>query len=263
MNSSKKPCVFKKTEYNHSMEKYSKAPIEEAVFDIRIDPSLDIEGKEIESLHSKVSERYPIKEIQKTFEVINEIKEGKFAGSQSRDIGVVGFRFWDKDRKQVCRYGLDGFSFSRLRPYSNWENCFPEVMNLWNIYKKDFNPRHIKRVAVRFINVIKIPEMHFELADYFNNPPQPPDKLPQNLVEFLSRLRVKYEENFFAIIILALQMPAEPNVASILLDIDVCTEVPFSADNEEQLKNIFERLRHIKNDVFEKSITSKTKELLK
>lgn len=245
------------------MEKYSKAPIEEAVFDIRIDPALAIEGKELESLHLKVSDRYPIKEIQKTFEVISEVKEGELAKSQAREIGVVGFRFWDNDRKQVCRCGLDGFSFSRLRPYTDWENCFHEVIRLWNIYKKEFNPRYIKRVAVRFINIIKIPELRFELADYFNNPPQPPENLPPNLVEFLSRLRVKYDENFFSIVTLASQMPSEPNIVSILLDIDVFTEVPFNADNEVQIKNIFERLHFIKNDIFEKSITTRAKELLK
>ncbi|MBI5493036.1 MAG: TIGR04255 family protein [Deltaproteobacteria bacterium] len=244
------------------MKKYSKAPIEEAVFDIRIDPALAMEGKELESLYTKVSDFYPIKEAQKTFELIGEIKEGELAKSQAKDIGVIGFRFWDADRKQVCRIGLDGFGFSRLKPYSDWEICFPEAMRLWNIYKKEFNPRFIKRVAVRFINIINIPEVRFELEDYFNNPPQPPSGLPQNVAEFLSRLKVKYEENFFAIVTLALQMPTVPNVASILLDIDVFTEIPFNADDEDQLKNVFERLHYIKNDIFEKSITSKTKELI-
>ncbi len=245
------------------MEKYTKAPIEEAVFDIKIDPSLSIEGKELESLYPKVSDRYPIKDFQKTFELISEVKEGEVAKSQARNIGVVGFRCWDKEREQVCRFGLDGFSFSRLKPYSNWDTCFPEMMRLWNIYKETFNPRSVKRVAVRFINIIKIPEARFELEDYFNNSPQPPKGLPQDLIDFLSRLRVKLDDNFFAIITLALQMREEPKITPILLDIDVFTEIPFSTIEEERLKNIFESLRCIKNDIFEKSITPKTRELIK
>ncbi|MBI5235877.1 MAG: TIGR04255 family protein [Deltaproteobacteria bacterium] len=245
------------------MKKYSKAPIEEAVFDIKIDPALSIEGKDLESLYTKVSDRYPIKEILRTSEVISEVKDGELANVQARSKGVVGFRFWDKERKQVCNFGLDGFNFSRLRPYSGWEDCFPEAMRLWGVYKADFNLHHIKRVAVRFINIIKITETRFELADYFNNPPAPPTGLPQDLTEFFSRLRVRYEDGYFAIITLAIQMPAEPNTASILLDIDVCTETPFEAVDEGRLEKIFERLRHIKNDVFDKSITQKTKELIK
>ena len=165
------------------MEKYSKAPIAEAVFDIRIDPALAIEGNALESLYAKVSDCYPAKEILKTSEMIGEIKDGELANVQAVSKGAVGFRFWDTERKQACRFGLDGFSFSRLRPYSGWEDCFPETMRLWAIYKADFNPHHIKRVAVRFINVIKIPEGRFELADYFNNPPEPTG-LPQDLTEF-------------------------------------------------------------------------------
>ncbi len=93
---------------------------------------------EIEALYPKVSDHYPEKRIQKMFET----KVGSFGpvegmpSAETKDRGVVGFQFWAKDLKQVCRFGLDGFSFSRLRPYSDWDSSFPEAMRLWSIYTK-------------------------------------------------------------------------------------------------------------------------------
>jgi len=245
------------------MGKYINAPIEEAVFDVRIDPSLAIEGNELEALlFPKVSERYPSKETLREFKMVGELKEGK-ATSHATDNRVVGFRAWDKDKKHVCIFRRDGFSFSCLRPYSDWEGCFSEAMRLWGVYKDVYNPRNIKRVAVRFVNVIKIPLARFELGDYFHNPPQPPSGLPQNLVEFGSRLRVRYDDEYHAVIMLALQPALQPGLVPILLDIDAFSEMPFDAGDKERLNKVFGRLHDIKNEIFEKSITDKTRELIK
>jgi len=244
------------------MAKYSKAPIEEAVFDIRINPPLSIEGSDLNSLYSKVSKSYPTVETQNKFEFVNTFKDGKPPESEVRDLKVVGLRFWDQDRKQAFRCGLDGFSFSRLRPYSGWEICFPEVMNLWAGYTNDFKPHRIKRVALRFVNAIKIPESRFELSDYFCDPPRPPEGLPQTLIGFLSRFTMRYADNYFAIVTLATLESSEA-YSSLLLDIDAFAETSLDAKDVDQLKLIFERLRRMKNDIFEKSITPKTKELIK
>lgn len=249
--------------YNFDMGKYLNAPIEEAVFDIRIDPALAIEGMELETiLYPKVSERYPLKETMRIFEMGGEFKAGELAKSHATDKGAVGFRASDRDKKQVCTFRRDGFSFSRLRPYSDWEGCFLEAKGLWDIYKKEFNPQSIKRVAVRFVNVIKIPLARFELEDYFYNSPRPPEGLPENLVEFASRLRIRYDDNYHAVIILALQSVVQPGFVPILLDIDAFSEVPFVVGDEERLNKVFERLHDIKNDIFEKSITDKTRDII-
>jgi len=246
------------------MIKYPKAPIVEAVFDIRIDPSLEVPGKEIESLHTEVSEQYPVKEILRTFAATIEVKEG-LPSSQTEDRGIIGARFWDNDKKQVCKFELNGFSFSRLKPYDieGWEKYFPEVMRLWNIYKKRFAPRNITRVAVRCINSIEIPASRFELSNYFVDAPKPPEGLPQIVTNFLSRLEFQNEDGSLTLITLSLQQPQKSDITPILLDIDVFRNVHFSSGDDVQLRSIFERLRTIKNEIFEASLTDKTKELFR
>lgn len=242
------------------MPKYDNAPIQEAVFEIKIDPPLKVNTKKIEALHLKISDRYPEQRIQRTFETSLQPKDGT---SETIDKGVAGYQFWSEDKKQVCRFGLDGFSFSRLKPYTDWESSFPEAMRLWGVYNQAFTPEKIIRVAVRFINVIEIPEVAFELSDYFNNPPQPPENLPQDVEGFLSRMTVRFEKDLSAIIALALQPIIRPGSVQILFDIDAHNNLHLSAKDTKILTKKFERLRNIKNKIFEESLTQKTKELFK
>lgn len=259
---SEKTCFFNKIDgIINDMGKYTKAPIEEAVFDIKIDPALAVGSKDIESLHPQISEHYPEKEILRTFQTTLKVNEG-VPSSFAEDKGIIGFRFWDKDKKQVCRFGLDGFSLSRLRPYDDWEIHFPEVLRLWGIYREKLKPRFIKRVAARFVNVIEIPAKRFELKDYFVDPPKPPKGLPQSLTGFISRMTLKYDDGPLVQVTLALQKPHKANVTPILLDIDVFTENKFPSDDESQLQLTFDKLHKIKNDVFEKYLQNKTKELI-
>jgi uncharacterized protein (TIGR04255 family) len=60
----------------------------------------------------------------------------------------------------------------------------------------------------------------------------------------------------------ALVPPPHPNMASVLLDIDLFREVDVPA-NEDDLWTFFERLRQRKNEIFEACITEPMKELIR
>ena len=59
----------------------------------------------------------------------------------------------------------------------------------------------------------------------------------------------------------ALMPPPDPNVVSVLLDIDLFCEEPLP-DNEDGLWALFEEMRDRKNQIFEACITDKTRELI-
>jgi len=244
------------------MPKYKNPPIIEAVFDIKIDPVLGFPAKDIEKLHAKISDSYPIMEPQSMWEAMVEFKEGVPAKSEAFDKGICGYRFWNSSRNQACLCRVDGFTFSRLKPYNSWEESFQEALRLWSIYQQNLKPDSIKRIAIRYINSIEIPAVKFELADYFVDPPKPPAGLPQDLDEFLTRFVIRFSENMRAIVMVGVQPPDKPNTTRILLDIDVFAEVKnnmVSADSE-RVKNIFSNLREIKNRIFEETLQDKTKE---
>ncbi len=97
------------------IEKYPKAPITEALFDIRIAPILNIDPKIIAALHSKIADTYPEMKARHFLEAKLEINEGGNHTTEPVNRGIDGYIFWSQDKKQVCQFRKDGFSFSRLR----------------------------------------------------------------------------------------------------------------------------------------------------
>lgn len=245
------------------MSKYNNPPIIEAVFDIRVDPVLGLPAKDIEKLHVKIVESYPIMEPQGMWETMVEFKKGVPAKTEAKDKGIYGYRFWNSARNQVCLCRVDGFSFSRLKPYVSWEESSREALRLWSVYQQELKPGSVKRIAVRYINSIEIPAVKFELADYFVEPPKPPAGLPQALDEFLTRLVIRFSEDTRAIVTIRIQPPDKPNTTKILLDVDAFTEpnIDLQSSDKERVKETFDALRKIKNAIFEETLKDKTKGL--
>lgn len=242
------------------MGKYPNAPITEALFDIRVDPVLGVEVAEIARLHSLISVDYPEARPRRLWQTRLEFKDDRQVRASAEDGGIDGYLFWNGDKTQVAQFRLDGFTFSRLKPYDAWETHFPEAMRLWTIYRDRLGPLNIKRVATRFINSIEIAEPSVELGDYFVNPPQPPDDLPQELGGFLSRLFIRFEKGIVASTTFTSQQPAKPGTSQFIFDIEVFTDVG-SPSGDAGLADRFDSLKEIKNRIFESYLTDKAKGL--
>ena len=91
--------------------------------------------KELESVSLEISKDYPKLRPRRRFQGKFELKEGQPLSSETVDLGVDGYLNWSSDEKQVTQFRLDGFSFNRLRPYTGWETCYPEVMRRWAFFK--------------------------------------------------------------------------------------------------------------------------------
>ena len=148
-------------------EPYSHDPLTEAIFEIQVELPLEVAITDIEQLTNKICVEYPKKRSRKRFEGKIGFSDQTLI-SESIDLGIDGFLNWSTDEKQVIQFRLDGYSFSRLKPYQSWDEHFPEVIKNWNIYSENVFPIRIKRIAIRFINVIEIPR-ESSLQEYFIN----------------------------------------------------------------------------------------------
>ncbi len=61
------------------------------------------------------------------------------------------------------------------------------IKRLLKIYSDKVKPLYAERLALRYINAIKIPENKFELEDYFLTAPKIGNDLPQGLIQFFCR----------------------------------------------------------------------------
>lgn len=242
-------------------ESFNRAPVTEAIFEIQVELPLEVTIENLDQLCDKIKSEYPTKRSRKRFEGKIEFKKNAPPASESIDLGVDGFLNWSADEKQVVQFRLDGYSFSRLKPYCKWEKHFPEVVRLWTLFSKTASPVRIKRIAIRFINVIEIPR-ESALQDYFVNYP----KLPSEglvLNNFFHRIELNIpDKNINAVVTQALANSNDPINRSIILDIEVFKEIN-SLINENTIIDIFQVLRDVKNDVFKKSLTEKTEDLFR
>ncbi len=242
-----------------STESYSKNPITEALIDIQVDPVLAGSPQSLETIHQKISAEFPEK---KTRQTIASMWDASNKNPPTHQISINGYQFWSADKTEVFQARIDGFSCSRLSPYIKWETHFPKMLANWQLYRDQFKPINIKRLAVRYINVFKIPGTTFELKDYFNSPPEPPATLPQALENFLSQLVIRKNENCKAVITFTIRRPTSPEFTPILLDIDVSKDVTIPADYQG-LTGEFESLHTFAEEIFEAYITNRTRELIR
>lgn len=172
---------------------------------------------------------------------------------------VVGWVY--RTTTELAQFRVDGFTFSKIEPYTTWEEVFEEAFRLWKVYVDAARPREVSRVAVRYINRMRLAAVS-DLGQYLESPPLLPAPIPQMIREFLTRVYVDDDKSSAsAVIVQALEPRVDPSTISLLLDIDAFREMKNFAPDDLGLPAIFTELRRLKNDIFFASITEKTAEI--
>jgi uncharacterized protein (TIGR04255 family) len=238
--------------------RYERAPITEALIDIRVQAREGLESVALERVYDQVRQQYPVK--KKSVFLEGRISAGDEVGASATQ-KLRGFAFVSEDAKQVFQARLDGFTFSRLRPYGTWNDLRDEARRLWGIYRSATNPYRIVRVAVRYINQIDIPQLGIEYRDYFRTVPEVSPDLPQGLSGFFMQLQFP-QEDFGGLLVLTQTAipPSTPSTTSVILDLDVFKDgVDITSDEEAWA--LLETLRIRKNEFFEGCITDNARQM--
>jgi uncharacterized protein (TIGR04255 family) len=239
----------------------SRAPITEALLDLRAVLPTDFDVKSLEEIHDAIRDRYPNKDERRREEIEFVVKPGEEPRASPKSMGIHGYFFRSEDEKRIVQYRRDGFTFNWLRPYATWERLRKEAKEAWENYRQLAQPVSITRIALRYINRLDIPLPLRDFSDFLTAPPTVPAALPQGVTSFLSRVVIHDPHTSAnAIITQALEALVTPEVAPIIVDIDVYREASFSADSAE-IWEILEHLRKLKNTIFFESVTETTLDL--
>jgi uncharacterized protein (TIGR04255 family) len=248
-------------EYPH----LSKAPIVEAVIDFRVKLPSDFKLEVFHPLRTQFAQDYPGVEEQQIIEQMIKQEPGQAAEVLTRLSGIHGHRLLSKDGRNVAQLRRDGFTFSRLNPYTNWEELFGEAWRLWGGYAETAKPSEVSRIAVRYINRLLLPLPFSEPREYLNTPPALAEGWPRSMRTFLSRIVLDEPESEISLnVIQALepQAPGEQTNVALLFDIDAYQDVSLPAD-DVTIRERFAKLREMKNRVFFKGLTRKAIDLFR
>lgn len=240
---------------------FKNPPITEALLDIRVTLPSGFDINTLEEFTNKIRSEFPVKQVNTQWETSFQLKKGENPVVTAKD-STNGFLYKTNNNSKIVQARVDGFTFNKLKPYSDWARFSKEAKMLWELYVRIAKPVNITRVALRYINLIEIPLPIKDFKEYFLTGPEITPSLPQGLSEFFIRLVIPDQEtNNTAIITETIdQGKLNEKTLPLIFDLDVFKIVDIAAD-DKKLWEIFKSLREYKNKVFFNTFTDKAKKL--
>ncbi len=246
-------------------EHLPKAPITEALIDIRVELPPGKGLADLSEVRDQLADQYPGCRERRRFHGKLSFKASDPPVMDVSQEGLDGYLMTSADGRQVVQARLDGFTFSRLRPYQNWEHLRSQAKSLWGTYHQALRPVRIVRIAVRYINRIEIPVPVGDLKEWLLTGPELAPGLPQSLADYFFKIHLPFNEPHGFVNItqkIDFEPKDAPNCVPLIFDIDAF--LPIATDtSDEEVWARFEDLRSIKNRVFFESTTKKTLELFR
>lgn len=244
-------------------EHLAHAPVVEALLDIQVTLPKGVESDDLASVQQRLGDRYPQKQIRKAWQ--SELTFRPDGAPQAKTSeSPSAFLFSSSDGKEILQARADGFGFSRLQPYTDWQSFSALAKEGWREYNKLLKPEAINRIALRYINRILFPLPFTDLAEYVITGPRVAPDLALNLKSFFFRA-VTQDEKAKATVVIT-ETIEETTTSSLhipfILDIDVFRVGSFPKE-PDKLWALFSPLRQLKNRVFFESITPAAKELFR
>jgi uncharacterized protein (TIGR04255 family) len=234
---------------------YKRAPITEAVIEIRIKAPFDV--AQLDRLVARFSRKYPVPP-QKLFDVSLEVGEVTSKANQK----LNGYRMSSSDGDKVLLLGMSNISSAKIAPYEGWEKLWEEARSNWDIWLKIVGWQPVGRIGIRYINRIDIPTLgRIELGDYLTVQPSLPRLLDTGIQHFAMNTMIPLGKEGQRLVLNAGSV-ASPIIGnqSLILDLDVSCETNIPED-DVGLWTLIATMRDQKNQVFEACITDKTRAL--
>lgn len=259
-------------------EHLSHAPIVEAVIEIRARAESNWEEASVGGRLRDLLPDFPNHQVVKGFSVTVPFafipEPGKEAelvtpdayplppsGPVRHDHGWLGLRLVSSDGLRIGTFTRDAFSFSRLKPYPNWQTFSDEALRLWTAHRQISGVSQIHRLGVRFINRLEVPVADLAFDDYFVGLGTPPAELPTTAFMYRNSFAVPGEP-YGLNLVRTFQPPSTEGALalSLILDIDafLSDSIPVEADS---IPSHLDRLRTLKNQMFFGSLTEKALQL--
>lgn len=245
---------------NDGIKIYAHPPIVEATIEIRSDSTLTRDNQQ--KIVTKIKHDYPdVLEI-------NQLDVRIGLDSSGMEMKPEGFRLSSKNQTSIAMILPYSIAVSRLAPYPGWDSFYEDVMSVWKKWRQIQKVIPINRIGVRYINRIDVPinagSNTINISDYLTVFPENTVYNEEPLSNYLITVAKKTPfKNWFVNINSTVQQPA-PLIdrISLILDIDVFYQKgQFFLKEDNDLKDILEEARRIKNEIFQQIITNETEEL--
>jgi len=237
----------------------SNAPIVEAVFDFKVKQKKSFETGRLTALADSLSNSFSEPQEIRPVGFIHLFKD-KDATQGEPERALLGYKLITESTKNILQIRRDGFTYSRLKPYTDWDNLIGETQRYWNLYYEACAPEIITRSAIRYINHFIIPGNAALLRQYLESPPDIPKGCSQNINRFVTQVTSMHSENTMSNFIQVFESTGKPHESTIIMDIDVYQQKEVEPENED-IWLVFGEFRKIRNNLFFGNITEQAVEI--
>lgn len=166
------------------------------------------------------------------------------------------------DRHYSIRMGQRSMSIHLAAPYSQWEAFLSEIERAIGAFSEIVNGQFdVERIGVRYVNRIEFSEPTVALAEYFRLSPLQFDGFDYKLTSFLARTeQARPSDEHQRLIATFASVAAPPGQCAFVLDLDSIAQDLEDVNTVEAALRLADELKSIEHDVFEASITDKTRE---
>jgi uncharacterized protein (TIGR04255 family) len=156
---------------------YNAPPVTEAVYEINVEARPNVFAWN-EGLTQQLKENFPDFTQEEREQLTDHLLEVASTGAVGHKQKARGerIRCWNHDRSRLIQFGPTLCAFNALKQYQTFEDCLPQVRELFRLYIEGWIPHQINWAGQRYINTVLLP-VSSNGADYFAIYPKLPPAL--------------------------------------------------------------------------------------
>ena len=240
-------------------KRYKNPPVVEALCEFQFIPAGEWDITIPGLIYEKIHEDFPEKKQQ--IGVGIQLRPTEKGVEHKIEPAPPRVQFFKKDKTALIQVAPHLFVINQLKPYPTWEEFKKLILDNFRIYKEIVNPKGIKRIGLRYINVFEFKEPRIELKDYFKYYPLIPQDLPREHGPFLTRVEFPYNEGSEILILsLGTAIPKQPNAITLVLDVDYAMVKPEHI-SFDKISEWLDKAHGRVEVAFEACITDKAREI--
>lgn len=244
-------------------EQYKRAPITEAVIEIRFAEPADTDL--LVKISADLKATYPFQTPLVNYNVTVGLPPPNISREAVTHVNQAkGHRLSSMDQTEILLLWPLTFVVSQLAPYPGWEIFCGRFVSDWIIWKKAAGYRKITRIGVRFVNRIDIPHAGhaIEEIDYLGIYAKLPETFGPVAAYGVQAQFLPDDEGCHLTLNSGLVPSPLIGYGSILLDLDIAKEVN-PPQRDEEIYVLLDKIRTKKNAAFEACITDRARELFR
>lgn len=238
---------------SHAQERHlTQAPITEAVVDLRVIARGDF-ASHIANLRAEFASSFDKVEEPTTIQSMFLV-DPTGAARSAESPGPKALIFRSSSRYEALQASDEGFAFSKLRPYTTWEDVRDSARRFWAEYRKVVEVSCVNRIGVRYINQFRISSGR-QIGDYLAVLPSVPETIQAEQISgALLRLTIRDSTSNVSARVITLLNTDELGTLVVIDTDSYLADVEFDPDSDELWERL-EELRRMKNRIFFGTIT--------